>query len=72
MLIIEQSIPHDRKRCKHHIVHLVNPAFIQSLAAESREESEPKLGSHKYHIFVKIPTNQITISSIALTTMHEH
>jgi hypothetical protein len=69
ILIVEDTVHHDRHACENDIESLVNIRLIEGLAREHRRHTEPELSDNIQHIFVKGPAHQVRIPAIAFSAM---
>lgn len=69
ILIVEDTVHHDRHTCEDNIESLVNIRLVEGLAREHRCHPEPELSDDIQHIFVESPAHQVRIPAIAFSAM---
>ena len=72
ILVIKKAIPNYCELGKYNIVELVNPCLIHRLSRETIKKTKVKLDNYIQHVFIKVISNDIRISSITLPPMNKH
>jgi hypothetical protein len=70
-LEIHNCKPYNRHRSEDNIVHLINQRLVEGLSGECRIETKPILREYIKCILVKVITHEVSISSVAFSSMNE-
>ena len=71
VLEVKDAPIENRCPCKCHVVKLVNPWLIESLARKDAIETEVKLNDHIEEIFVKVVAHNKCDPAVRLTAMYK-
>ena len=71
VLEVEEGEPHDGDTREYEVVQLVYPLLVRALGAERTDEPEPELHHHEQDVLVEHEAQQVRVTSVALTSMHE-